>query len=384
MGEQCGIVKWGSFHHRNFFQESCRWQAQICLKGDFSVYKKLITSGAAVLTLGALVAGCGANQNNTAGGSANTSSGAHADFKVGLVTDTGGLNDHGFNYLADQGLVKAEKDFGITGKVVQSTKESDYVPNLQNFAQKGYQLVIAVGYLMDGAVKQVAKEYPNTKFLIIDDAITGMPNVTSAIYKTEQCGYLVGAMAGLMEKQTGIKGINDKNVVGVVGGQQIPPVTSYIAGFQQGVQKTDPGATVLVKFANSFSDQALGSQIAQNEISNGADIIFPVAGGTGIGSIDAAQSAGVYAIGVDADQNYLAPKTVITSALKGVDTSTYDVIQETMNKQFKEGIQYFDLKNNGVGIAKPNSAVPQSVIQQVDDLKKQIIDGTITVSDKMQ
>lgn len=348
------------------------------------MYKKLITSGAAVLTLGALVAGCGANQNNTAGGTANTSSGAHADFKVGLVTDTGGLNDHGFNYLADQGLVKAEKDFGITGKVVQSTKESDYVPNLQNFAQKGYQLVIAVGYLMDGAVKQVAKEYPNTKFLIIDDAITGMPNVTSAIYKTEQCGYLVGAMAGLMEKQTGIKGINDKNVVGVVGGQQIPPVTSYIAGFQQGVQKTDPGATVLVKFANSFSDQALGSQIAQNEISNGADIIFPVAGGTGIGSIDAAQSAGVYAIGVDADQNYLAPKTVITSALKGVDTSTYDVIQETMNKQFKEGIQYFDLKNNGVGIAKPNSAVPQSVIQQVDDLKKQIIDGTITVSDKMQ
>jgi basic membrane protein A and related proteins len=358
-------------------------------EGGFFVYRKWLTSGVAVVTLGALVAGCGANQNanNTSGGTnsttGGTTGGAHASFKVGLVTDTGGLNDHGFNYLSDQGLIKAEKDLGITGKVVQSTNASDYVPNLQNFAQNGYQLVIAVGFLMDGAVKQVAKEYPKTKFLIIDDPITGVPNVTSAIFNTEQCGYLVGALAGLMEKQPGIKGMNSKNVVGVVGGQQIPPVTSYIAGFQQGVQKTDPGATVLVRFANSFSDQALGSQIAQSEIASGADIIFPVAGGTGIGSIDAAQSAHVYAIGVDANQNYLAPATVITSATKGVDTATYDVIQQTLNNKFQNGIQYFNLKNSGVGMATPNSAVPQSVVQQVDALQQQIISGAITVSANM-
>ncbi|KPV45391.1 hypothetical protein AN477_02610 [Alicyclobacillus ferrooxydans] len=345
-----------------------------------------MASSLAVLTMGALVAGCGTpnNSTSTTNNAGTTGSSAHASFKVGLVTDTGGLNDHGFNHLADVGLTKAEKDFGITGKVVQSTQASDYVPNLQNFAQNGYQLVIAVGFLMDGAVKQVAKEYPKTKFLIIDDPITGMSNVTSAIFNTEQCGYLVGAMAGLMEKQTGLKGINNKNVLGVVGGQQIPPVTSYIAGFQQGVQKTDPGATILVKWANSFSDQALGSQIAQAEISQGADIIFPVAGGTGIGSIDAAQSAGVYAIGVDADQNYLAPATVITSATKGVDTATYDVIKQAMNNKFQSGIQYFNLKNGGVGIATPNSAVPKSVITQVNNLEQQIINGSITVSATMK
>ena len=338
-------------------------------------------SSVAALTL--LVGGCGTAGNNTASG--NQTGGAKTvNFKVGLVTDTGGLNDHGFNHLSDVGLVKAEHDLGVQGSVVQSTDASDYVPNLTAFAQKKYNLVIAVGYLMDAAVKQVAKEYPNTKFLIIDDSITGIPNVTGAIFKTEQCGYLVGATAGLMEKATGIPKMNKQNVVGVVGGQNIPPVTSYIAGFQQGVEKTDPGATILVKFAGSFNDQPQGSQIAQSEISNGADIVFQVAGGTGVGVIQAAQKAGVYAIGVDADQNYLAPDTVITSATKGVDTATYNVIKEALDNQFKAGDQYFDLSNNGVGMAPANSAVPKSIVQQVNQLATQIKSGQIKVSATMQ
>lgn len=349
--------------------------------------KRFVRTGVALLAAGTLLAGCGANtSNNATSGSNATSTGtkSNSSFKVGLVTDTGGLNDHGFNYLADLGLNNAKKQLGVTTNVVESHSESDYVPNLQKFAQNGYNLVIAVGFLMDAAVKQVAKQYPNTKFLIIDDSITGVPNVTDALFNTEQCGYLVGAMAGLMEKQKNIPGLKGTNTLGVIGGQNIPPVTSYIAGFQQGVAKVDPSAKVIVKFANSFSDQALGSQIAQSEISNGADIIFPVAGGTGIGSIDAAKSAGVYAIGVDADQNYLAPQTVITSALKGVDTATYDVIQQTLQGQFKAGDQFFNLSNNGVGIAKPISVVPQSIVDQVNKLSDQIKSGTITVSATMK
>ena len=154
-------------------------------------------------------------------------------FKVGLVTDTGGLNDHGFNHLADVGLQKAQSDLGVTTNVVQSNSESDYIPNLTHFAQQGYNVVIAVGFLMHDAVEQVAQKYPNTKFLIIDDSITDRPNVSSALFKTEQCGYLVGAMAGYLQTSP-IKGINSKNTVGVIGGMNIPPVTSYIAGFQQG------------------------------------------------------------------------------------------------------------------------------------------------------
>ncbi len=339
----------------------------------------------AVLSLSLLAAGCGGTASTGNSGSGNTSTGntGSSALKVGLVTDTGGLNDRGFNYLSYQGLQKAEKNLGIQGKVVQSKSETDYVPNLQYFAQQGYGLVVAVGFLMDGAVKQVAPQYPNTKFLIIDDPITNIPNVTSAIFKTEQCGYLVGAMAGLMEKQAGIPGMNSQNVVGTIGGQNIPPVTSYIAGFQQGVQKTDPGAKVIVKFTNSFTDEALGSQLAQQEISLGADIVFQVAGGSGVGAIKGAQNAHVFAIGVDADQNYLAPQTVITSAMKGVDTSTYDVIQETLNKQFKAGIQYFDLKNKGVSMANPISTVPAAIVSEVNQLASDIEAGKINVSPQM-
>lgn len=336
----------------------------------------------AVLAVTALVAGCGAaGQSGTnSSPSANSTGGTHSSVKVGLVTDTGGLNDHGFNHLSYVGLQKAEQKLGVQGAVVQSNSASDYVPNLTRFAQQGDNLVIAVGFLMQQAVEQVSKEYPNTKFLLIDDAVTDRPNVTSAIFKTEQCGYLVGAMAGLMQKETGIKGINGKNVLGVIGGQPIPPVNTYIAGFYQGAAKTDPGVKILLKYTNSFTDQAVGQQLAQNEISNGADILFPVAGGSGIGSIDAAKAAGVYAIGVDANQNYLAPNTVITSAMKGVDTSTYQVIKQVVDGTFKSGIQYFDLANDGVSIAPANSVVPQSIVQQVDKLKQEIQSGQITVS----
>jgi basic membrane protein A and related proteins len=343
--------------------------------------KKIISSVGAAIMLGTLAVGCGAVKPNQQGGGTATT--AKTAFKVGLVTDTGGLNDHGFNYLADQGVLKAQKDFGITPSVVQSTSESDYIPNLTRFAQQGYNVVIAVGFLMHDAVESVSQKYPNTKFFIIDDSITDRSNVASALFKTEQCGYLAGALAGYMQ-QTKVKGINSKNTVGVVGGQNIPPVTSYIAGFQQGFKKADPNGTVLVKFANSFTDQTLGSTIAQNMISQGADIVFPVAGGTGVGSIQAAKSAGVFAIGVDADQNYLAPQTVLTSALKGVDTSTYDIIKQAKNNQFKSGDLMFDLSNNGVSIAQPIATVPSDITTKVNDLAKQIKDGTITVSSAMK
>jgi basic membrane protein A and related proteins len=344
------------------------------------VKKKIIASIGALIVLSSAVAGCGANTANNSTTTTPTTTGTAPALKVGLVTDIGGLNDHSFNNLADVGLNKAISQLGVDGHVVQSASESNYVPNLTSFASKGYNLVIAVGYLMHDAVEQVSQKYPNTKFLIIDDVITDRKNVTSAIFNTEQCGYLVGAMSGLLEKQHSLKGMKGKNTVGVIGGQNIPPVTSYIAGFQQGFKKTDPTGKVLLGFTNSFTDQNVGSQFAQNFISSGADIIFPVAGGTGVGSITAAKNAGVYAIGVDADQAYLAPQTVLTSAMKGVDTATFDVIQQTKNNAFKTGIQTFTLANKGVGIAKLNTIVPASIATQITALSAQVASGTIKVS----
>lgn len=361
--------------------------------------KKLATSVAAVVALTALVAGCGTSNSSsngsTTGGQSNssnasnttsnsTSSSSGSAIKVGLVTDTGGLNDNSFNHLADVGMLAAQKQLGVQTSVVQSKSESDYVPNLSHYAQNGYTLVIAVGYLMESAVKQVSKEYPKTKFLIIDDAITGIPNVTSAIFQSEQAGYLAGVMAGALQVGHQLKGINNKNVVGVVGGQEIPPVDSYIAGFQQGFKKQDPSGTVLIKYTGSFTDQSLGSQFAQNEISSGADIIFADAGGCGIGAITAAKGANVYAVGVDTNQAYLAPKTVITSAMKGVDTSVFDTIKAVQDGSFKAGVSKFNLANNGVGIAPAMSGIPQSVIDKVTAAKKAILSGKVTVSATIQ
>lgn len=342
--------------------------------------KNIMMTAATAIMMTTLVVGCGA----PAGGANKSGGSTSSNIKVGLVTDTGGLNDHSFNHLADVGLNKAKKQLGVKTSVVQSKSESDYVPNLSHYAQKGYNLVIAVGYLMHGAVEKVSKEYPKTDFLIIDDSITNRPNVTSAIFKSEQAGYLAGALVGILQSTNGLPNLNNKNTVGVIGGQKIPPVDTYIAGFQQGFKKEDSNGKVLLKYTGSFTDQSLGSQYAQTEMSNGADIVFPVAGGCGIGAIDAVKSANLYAIGVDTNQAYLAPKHVITSAMKGVDTSVFDTAKAVKNGTFKSGVNTFGLKNNGVGIAPFMSGVPKSAIDKVNKLKQQIINGKIQVSTKVQ
>ena len=341
-------------------------------------WKSAALAVTSLLTLSSLMMASGPVMAKTAAHKATSHKlASHANFKVGLVTDTGGLNDHSFNHLAYVGLEAAKAKYGITVSVVQSQQTSDYVPNLSTYAQAGYNMVIAVGYLMDSAVQKVSKEYPNTKFFIIDDAITNRPNVMSAIYDTQQCGYLVGVMAGLMNQQKHIKQINGKNVVGMVGGQDIPPVESYMAGFQAGVKKVDPKATVLIDWANSFTDPGLGKEDALSLISRGADIVFPVAGATGTGVIEAAKQKNIFAIGVDANQNYLAPKNVMTSALKGVDVSTEIAIADALTNHFKSGVQYFNLKNHGVGFAPPIAAVPKAIRKKVESFIPLINSGKI-------
>lgn len=320
-----------------------------------------------------LLAGCGTPQ---AGGTTPASSSAAPAYKVGLVTDIGGLNDHGFNHLAYLGLMQAKNQLGVSVSVVQSTAQSDYVPYLSNYARQGYNLVIAVGFLMAGAVQQVAKEFPHTRFMIIDDSVSG-PNITSSLFDTQQVGYLVGELAGLVQKNKALPYINSYNTVGVVGGMSIPPVNTYIAGFYAGVHAVDPSATILLRYTNDFSNPNNGQTYAQAEIAQHADIIFQVAGGSGLGVITAAQQNHIYAIGVDADQNYLAPSTVITSAEKGIQTATFDTIKAGLDHTLKAGNQYFDLANHGVAMAPPISAIPQTIVQQVLASEQQIISGKI-------
>jgi basic membrane protein A len=263
------------------------------------------------------------------------------------VTDIGGLNDHGFNHLAYIGLLSAEQKLGIHGTVLQSTSGADYVPNLTKLAQAGDNLVISVGFLMAAATAQVAKQYPNVHFAIIDnDATTepGVPkNIEGLLFREQQAGYLAGYLAGLYSKSKGYKTIS------TVGGQKIPPVDRYIAGFQAGAKAADPGITTLNGYSQDFVDQSKCKQIALNQIQQGSKVVFQVAGACGLGALSAAEQSGDQGIGVDSDQGYLGAY-VLTSAMKRVDLAVFHAVQNLQGGQFAAGTNvYNDITNGGIG-----------------------------------
>ena len=301
---------------------------------------------------------------------------------VGLVTDVGGLNDKSFNHLAYLGLQQAQCQLGATVDVIQSSEQSQYVPNLTTFAQKGDKLVIAVGFLMANAVYTVAKQYPDVKFAAIDTApadakgnTVNLPNVANLFFHEQESGYLVGYMAGLMEK--GKIGAATSNTISYMGGLAIPPVDRYIAGYIAGAKAADPSVTILGGYSQSFTDQTIGKSIGLNHISRGSTILFQVAGSSGLGYLQAAVDKKVFGIGVDADQNYVAPATIITSAIKKVDVAVFLTIQAVKDGTFKGGDNEFSLQNNATGFAPPNSAVPADIVSQVQAVADQIKSGAI-------
>jgi basic membrane protein A len=338
----------------------------------------ILAAAAAALGLAAVAAGCGG------GGSKSGVAGAQKtqkQIKVGLVTDIGGLNDRSFNHLAYVGLQRAEARLGIQGRVVTSSSNADYVPNLSSLARQHYDLVIGVGFLMANAVETVANKFPQTEFAIIDSSQQAMKskpkNVEGLLFREQQAGYLAGYLAGLVEKQGGGRTKPGAPVIGSVGGQKIPPVDHYIAGYQAGAKKADPGIRTLNGYSQDFVDQSKCKEIALNQIGQGSDIEFQVAGGCGLGALNAAQEKNVWGIGVDADQSYLGPQ-VLTSAVKKVDVAVFDTIRQAQQGAFEGGRDaYFDLSNNGVGLGKISPKVPRALQQKVLQLRQQIVSGKI-------
>ncbi|MDE3100850.1 MAG: BMP family ABC transporter substrate-binding protein [Chloroflexota bacterium] len=309
--------------------------------------------------------------------------------KVGLVTDVGGLNDKSFNALANQGRLDAEKDLKVQTSVTESKKQEDYVPNLTNYAQQGYDLVIAVGFLMTNATWKVAKQFPNVKFAIIDGApaddsgnTQNLPNVANLFFKEQEAGYLVGVIAATMAKNKVGKATH--NTVCSMGGIPIPPVDRYIAGYQDAVKTISPTTTILNGYSNDFVDQAKGKEVGLSHISKSCDILFQVAGASGLGYIAAAKEKGVYAIGVDADQAYVAPGTVLTSALKRVNKAVYDTVLAVTTNSFKAGDNFFSAANDGVGYGTLDAVVPADAKAAADQALAGIKSGKITPKDTVQ
>ena len=326
-----------------------------------------------LLVLALAATACGSKKS--ASSTTTTSTTPAAAFKVGLSTDIGGLNDRSFNHLAYVGLLKAQNDLGVQTRVVQSASPADYIPNLSKLAQQGYNLVIGVGFTEIDAMKAVAKQFPKTHFAIVDVSNAdegGLKNVQGLLFKEQEAGYLAGYAAGLAAKQRGGKAVSS------VGGEKQPPVDRYIAGFQAGAKAADPGITTLNGYSQDFENQAKCKEVALNQIAAGSVVVFQVAGGCGLGALDAAKEKGVWGVGVDADQGYLGTY-VLTSALKRVDTSVYDSIRDAKAGKFKGGTDsVYGLDVGGVGIGKFSPKTPAGIEAKVAQIKQQIASGKIT------
>ncbi|MET0614379.1 MAG: BMP family ABC transporter substrate-binding protein [Thermoleophilaceae bacterium] len=327
----------------------------------------------AALVLG--IAACGGDDDS--GGSNTTSSSASGGkaIKAGLVTDIGGLNDRSFNFLANKGLEDAESQLGTQGRVFLSKSNGDYIPNLQTSAQQQNDLTISVGFLMGDATATVAKKFPDNNFAIVDFAAAGLKgkpqNVQGLLFKEQEAGYLAGYLAGLWAKD------NNADTISSVGGQKIPPVDHYIAGYQAGAKAANPGIKTLNGYSQDFVDQAKCKEIALNQIAQGSKVVFQVAGQCGLGALDAAKEKGVQGIGVDADQSYLGPH-ILTSALKKVDVAVFDAIKRAQAGQFKGGTDLVaTVKNGGIGIGKIGPAGTKYA-DQVKKVQEDIASGKIS------
>jgi basic membrane protein A and related proteins len=333
-------------------------------------FKKLLSLGITTILASSLLVGCSTKTEETTTGSEET-------LKVAMVTDVGGVNDQSFNQSAWEGLQKAKKELGADVKYLESTQDADYAPNIETLVDEDNDLIIGVGYKMADAILEAAENYPEQNFAIIDHDYTGdgkeIPkNINCILFNEQEASYLVGLIAGKMS-QTGN--------VGFIGGMKSPVIERFQYGYMAGVEAANPETQVSIQYANSFTDAAKGKSIANQMYSQGSDIIFSAAGNVGTGAIEAAKEQNKYAIGVDRDQNDLAPDHVITSAMKRVDTAVYNTVKALKDNNFEGGkASIYGLKEDGVGIAPTTSKnVAPDVLDFVNAEGEKIKSGDIKV-----
>jgi basic membrane protein A len=318
--------------------------------------------------------------------------------KVGLVTDTGGVNDKSFNQSAWVGVQKAMTDLNIDAKYIESKQPTDYDKNIDAFASQKYDVIITVGFLMGDSTAAKAKQYPNIKFAIIDNqyyptkdsvacadtvkdcyADGGLTNVTSLMFQEDQVGFLAGVLAAGMSK-TG--------TICSVSGMQIPPVERYVVGYQNGAKWYKPDTKPLNVYIPSFTDPATGKETGQSMISQGCDVVFGVGGNTGNGGLLAASEKGLMAIGVDVDQYNTYPEVkgaLISSAMKNVDVAVYEYIKSITTKTNKAGAVTANIVNGGVGLAPFHdwdSKIPADVKAKIQEATDGLKSGSITTGYK--
>jgi basic membrane protein A len=338
---------------------------------------------ALVLMLALVAAGCGGSKKKSTS-TGTTGGGGGKKITVALISDVGHFNDKSFNESQLDGLNKSKADLGITAIPLQSNSASDYLPNMTQAIRRKADLIISAGFLLAPTTATIAKKYPNKHFAITDYPVEAAPfankkgkvlfkNVEGLTYAANESGCLVGVLAAKMAKKEG------SNVIGAVGGIKIPPVDIWIAGYRFCAQKAVPGIKVVFGYSQDFVASDKCKTVAQNLIGQGAKVLFQVAGLCGLGTLRAADDAGIWGIGVDKDQ-YNDAKRVLTSGVKRVDIGVQDAIKSVQEGKFKGGADLlFNLKNNGMTVGKINPAVPKAYITEMNGYKQKIIAGTLKV-----
>jgi len=324
-----------------------------------------------------LVAGCGGGGNSASSTQSSTTAGSGK--LIALVSDIGKFNDRSFNQSQKEGLDKAHAELGVQTLPLQSNSTSDYIPNLTSAVRKKADLIISAGFLLADATNTVATRNPNLRFAITDYDVTGTPfngrkNVEGLTYAANESGCLVGYLAAEMAKKQG-----GKQVIGAVGGLKIPPVDIWIAGYQHCAKLFNPNIKVLIGYSQDFVASDKCKTVAENQISQGAQVLFQVAGGCGLGTLKAADAAHIWGIGVDKDQ-YNDAQRVLTSGVKRVDNGVFQASKQVTEDKFRGGGNLlFNLKNGGMDVGKINPAVPKAFIDKMNELKQQIIAGDVKV-----
>jgi basic membrane protein A and related proteins len=341
------------------------------------------------LVVAVAAAGCGGDDDDDGGGTGTGAAGQtdtaaeEEPISVGMVSDTGGLDDRGFNEFSINGFDRAQDELGVEGRVYASQSADDYLPNLTAAVDDDHDLVIAIGFLIQPSVAEVAAQAEDVNFAGVDQFYgeepdcggedqppCALPNTLGLQFPSEEAGYLAGVVAAMM---------TESNTVSTVGGVSIPPVNNWIAGFQQGVADTNPDANVLNAYSQDFVDQAKCKEIALDQIAQGSDVVFQVAGQCGLGALDAACQEGAYGIGVDADQSF-AGDCIITSALKPLELAVFETIRSVQDGSFEGGTnRFFGIEEfpDAELLAPFSDQVPQEVQDAVEEAKQKLISGEI-------
>jgi len=299
---------------------------------------------------------------------------------VGIVFDIGGKDDRSFNASAWEGVKRAAKDFPIVLRDVEPGDPTSIEPAMRAFAERGYDLIIGVGFAQTPIMEQVAKDYPKLNFAIID-GVSQLPNVASLVFKEHQGSYLVGMIAA-KKSQTG--------TLGFIGGMDIPLIHKFEKGYEEGARSVNPNIRVIDNYVGvtdaAWNNPGQGKELAVAQIGKGADVIFTAAGNSGLGAFDAAEQYKKFVIGVDSNQNWVKPGYVLTSMVKRVDNAVYQIISDRVGNKFQGGIHVYGLENDGVGYALDKFNEPlisKEVLQQTEAAKQKIISGQIQVTDAM-